>query len=204
MRLPPRLAAYIFTARTPSFVGMYGVNGYAILDVLLSPFRRVGRDNRGALLSTQRVPSHFTVPARTPGTTLLDGQDATAYILTANINRRHMTKGQPAMVVAMVIPLQQGKKKTSSETEEVSSALISNARTVLRHTPDAAPLVLSGALSLDMAYKNARDCQARTAASAFSNASRSLWIWCGFSVIPRFVGCFSSFPSNCEYVRISR
>jgi hypothetical protein len=86
---------------------------------------------RGALFNTQRAPSHFT-----------------AYVLTANINRRHMTKGQRAMATAMIIPAQQGKKKTPSISEEVSSAHLSRACTVLRHAPDAAALVLSGAIRL--------------------------------------------------------
>jgi hypothetical protein len=94
---------------------------------------------------------------------LLDGQDATAYVLSANINRRHMTKGQRAMAVAMIYPDDRkggrGKSDTRkyAETSQLSMRLVQQARTVLRHTPDATPLVISGALSLDMAYKNAQD-----------------------------------------------
>ena len=32
----------------------------------------------------------------------LDGEDPTAFVLSANIHRRHMTKGQRAMAVAMI------------------------------------------------------------------------------------------------------
>ncbi len=32
----------------------------------------------------------------------LNGQDPIAYVLSANIHRRHMTKGQRAMAVAMI------------------------------------------------------------------------------------------------------
>jgi hypothetical protein len=34
----------------------------------------------------------------------LNGEDPTAYVLSANIHRRHMTKGQRAMAVAMIYP----------------------------------------------------------------------------------------------------
>ena len=34
----------------------------------------------------------------------LNGEDPTAFVLSANIHRRHMTKGQRAMAVAMIYP----------------------------------------------------------------------------------------------------
>jgi hypothetical protein len=94
-----------------------------------------------------------------PTYTLLDGQDATAYILSANVNRRHMTKGQRAIATAMIYPEAEkgGRGKKAVLNTEFSSGNLSHARTVLRHTPDAAALVLTGALSLDAAYKNAQD-----------------------------------------------
>jgi hypothetical protein len=39
-----------------------------------------------------------------PGYILLDGQDPVTYILSANINRRHLSKGQRAIVVAKIYP----------------------------------------------------------------------------------------------------
>jgi hypothetical protein len=84
------------------------------------------------------------------------------FILSANINRRHMTKSQRAMVVAKITPMQQGKKKTSSISEEVSSTHISRARTVLRHAPDLAASVIAGHISLDNAYEEARIRKGRT------------------------------------------
>jgi hypothetical protein len=67
-----------------------------------------------------------------------------------------MTKGQRAMAVAMIIPPQQGKKKTSSISEEVSSAHISRAHTILKHASDLAASVIAGSISLDNAYEAAR------------------------------------------------
>ena len=70
-----------------------------------------------------------------------------------------MTKGQRAMAWAMIYPEPEkgGRGKKSSVTEEfVSSALISNARAVLKHAPDLAAGVLAGA-SLNDAYKTMRE-----------------------------------------------
>lgn len=96
-----------------------------------------------------------------------DGTDTltrTAYILSANVHRRHLTKGQQAMAVAMAYPeTQQGKKRTSSINEEVSkvsSGNLSMARYVLRETfkpegqkyPDRCLAVMAGTLALNEAY----------------------------------------------------
>lgn len=101
-----------------------------------------------------------------PTTRQLNGEDPTAFVLSANIHRRHMTKGQRAMAVAIIRPKQQGKKSTSSVTEEVSAERISLARTVLCYSidDDLANDVLAGARSLDDAYKKA--CERKDAASS--------------------------------------
>jgi len=88
----------------------------------------------------------------------LNGQDPIAYILSSNINRRHMTKGQRAMCVAMIQPEgQQGKRGTSLISNEVSGGYVRQARTVLRWAPELVQNVLSGAVSLDAAYEDAKD-----------------------------------------------
>jgi hypothetical protein len=72
---------------------------------------------------------------------VLDGQDPVAYVLSSNVNRRHMTKGQRAMAVAMVCKeTLQSTRKVAGEAG-LSHQRIHHARTVLRHTPDAAALV---------------------------------------------------------------
>ena len=95
-----------------------------------------------------------------PGTLAVDG-DPVAYIMSSNIHRRHMTKGQRAMAVAMIFPEPATVKRRgsgSSETEDlgVSANYLSSARTVLKHAPDIADGVLSGSKSLDVAYEQAR------------------------------------------------
>jgi hypothetical protein len=54
-------------------------------------------------------PSHWRVSFASiqkplPTTIKLNGQAPEAYIISSNLNRRHMTKGQRAMAVAMINP----------------------------------------------------------------------------------------------------
>lgn len=87
-------------------------------------------------------------------------QDVTpaAYIASANLRRRNLTKGQQAMALAMIYPettpgkRTQGSATTLSVSNKVSTARLSQARLVLRHSADElVPLVLSGAISFDKA-----------------------------------------------------
>jgi ParB-like nuclease domain len=97
---------------------------------------------------------------------LPDGQDAYAYIISVNIARRHLTKGQQAMAVAMVFPepskahsRQRGlvsETKTSLDRLHVSATRLSQARAVLRGAPDLAALVLGGSKGLDAAIEEVR------------------------------------------------
>ena len=51
-------------------------------------------------------------PCQEPTARELNGEDPTKYVLSANIHRRHMTKGQRAMAVAMVTqPAKGGRGK---------------------------------------------------------------------------------------------
>jgi hypothetical protein len=68
-------------------------------------------------------------------------------------------KGQRAMAVAKIYPEPQkgGRgKRNSSVTKEFSGARISMARSVLEFAPDLADSIMSGARSLDDAYKTAQ------------------------------------------------
>lgn len=88
----------------------------------------------------------------------INGQDQKAYILSVNVNRRHMTAAQRAMATAMIYPTAERggarKKGSSSATklEGFSASRISYARAVLAHSPPIATAVLAGSKSLDEAY----------------------------------------------------
>ena len=110
-----------------------------------------GRNRRSACKLAGVVP-------QTRGVT---GDDLKAFVISANIRRRHMTKGQQAMAVAMIYPEPEdrGRGKKGSVAErfpEISKGKVSEARFVLSHAPGLASLVLSGSVKLDAAYTTAK------------------------------------------------
>lgn len=92
----------------------------------------------------------------------LNGADPVAYIISTNVQRRHMTKGQRAMAVAMIYPEGErgGRGKVSAANREVSSQfsvrLVQQGRMVLRWAPELADAVLAGGQFLDQAYETAQ------------------------------------------------
>lgn len=91
-----------------------------------------------------------------PDYVLLDGQDPVSYILSVNINRRHMTKGQRAMAVARRLETNTQSVSEGAKYAGLNRARVAQARTVLHHASDLADSVRSGSLSLDNAYEEAR------------------------------------------------
>lgn len=90
----------------------------------------------------------------------LNGQDPDAYIISSNINRRHMTKGQKAMAVAMIYPEAQKYKAGGTdclEIKQLNKSYLSQARAVLKHLPDTAQGVLAGSMPLGKAYDEATE-----------------------------------------------
>ena len=69
-------------------------------------------------------------------TRVLNGGDPTTFVLSANVHRRHMTKGQRAMAVAKIYPEPErgrGKKDPAKGTEKVSYSRVKVARAVLNY-----------------------------------------------------------------------
>lgn len=79
----------------------------------------------------------------------LNGQDPESLILSENIMRRHMTKGQRGMAIAVVCP--SGKLKIN-----FSESYVKQARVVLKYSPEFTQAVLAGAKSLSEAYEEAK------------------------------------------------
>lgn len=94
----------------------------------------------------------------------LNGEDHKGFVLSANVHRRHLSKGQRAMAVAMILPEEEdkrtpgkkGKTKTSAETAQLSYRRVAEARQVLRSDPDLALMVLKGLTPLDDALETIR------------------------------------------------
>jgi hypothetical protein len=95
----------------------------------------------------------------TPSYTTLDGRDPVMYILSSNVARRHMSKGQTAMAVAQAnffAAKKFGDQQVLARAVGVSDAGLSKANTVREYAPDLADGVLTGSPSLDAAYDEAR------------------------------------------------
>ena len=96
----------------------------------------------------------------------INGEDVRAFIASQNVNRRHLTKGQRAMALAMIYPgPEKGgrghRSERAAETATVSATRLRQARLVLRYgEEDLAAGVMAGK-SLDDAYTDA--CKRRDA-----------------------------------------
>jgi len=92
----------------------------------------------------------------------LNGGDSTAYVISANIARRHMTAGQRAMVAATIYPepakVGRGQKVCVAQTfPMVDPASLSRARRVICDAPDLVAGVLDGSTSLEKAATQAKE-----------------------------------------------
>ncbi|MEV7908059.1 ParB/RepB/Spo0J family partition protein [Streptomyces anulatus] len=92
-----------------------------------------------------------------PRFTTYDGEDPDGYALSVNIARRHLTKGQQAMVAARAWLVSNHTARSAANHVGVSHARVVQASTVLQHAPDLADAVVAGAMGLDEAYRIARE-----------------------------------------------
>jgi hypothetical protein len=86
-----------------------------------------------------------------------DGDDPGGYALAVNIARRHLTKGQQAMVAARALLVSNSSQSSVANSVRVSQGRIGQAVTVRDHAPDLADAVIAGAMGLDEAYRIARE-----------------------------------------------
>jgi ParB-like chromosome segregation protein Spo0J len=104
-------------------------------------------------------------------------EEARALIVSANLQRRNMTKGQQVMAYAIIYPEPEkvGRRKNGLETKPLPDGVhktrLSQARSVLRAAPDDLALqVLAGAMSIDAALEviehRVRDADSETARTA--------------------------------------
>lgn len=93
----------------------------------------------------------------------LNGEDPKAFIVSANLARRDLTKGQKAMAMAFHYPEAEkggrGKKGKSEETSGFTQKRLSQARQILRHSIELAKTVLSGAKRFDEALNDVINAQ---------------------------------------------
>ncbi|MFD7645104.1 ParB/RepB/Spo0J family partition protein [Kitasatospora sp. NPDC059795] len=134
-------------------------------------------DVNGRLLDGRNRLAACELAGVEPEFTTYEG-DADAYAFFVNARCRHITKGQLAMVAAKAslhgvnlhgVTGEDPAGFTGSTTGRalgeqagVSGSRISQALTVLRHAPDLAESVISGAIGLNEAYKTAREAKAQS------------------------------------------
>ena len=88
-----------------------------------------------------------------------DDRDPIAFILSENDKRRHLTKGQRAMIAAKVRSLNKNYS-TSRETAKqagVAQGYVNQATVVLQYAEELTDAVVSGATPLNDAYKVAQE-----------------------------------------------
>jgi ParB-like chromosome segregation protein Spo0J len=121
-------------------------------------------DKAGVLIDGRNRLRACEIAGIEPAVVVFEGDDTREYIFASNIARRHMSKGQQAMAVAMAYPESEktthGKKSKTKlllETKtNLSGARLSQARTVLAYSTDLARAVLAGSRALDAAYDEAK------------------------------------------------
>lgn len=87
------------------------------------------------------------------------GNDADGYALSVNVNRRHLTKSQQAMIIAAA---GDNNYPESEPTPAVSRQYVSWARTVLKYADAHRSAVIAGAMPLKAAYDEALENKRRS------------------------------------------
>ena len=113
-------------------------------------------DETGALIDGRNRLAACRMAGVEPRFASLNGHDPVAYILSSNISRRNLTKGQRAMAVAHLCPETGQSVRDAADMAGVGKSRVSQANTVLRHAPELADAVMAGTISLDEAYKEAK------------------------------------------------
>lgn len=110
--------------------------------------------NRLAACAVAEVEPHYA--------TLPPGVDPVAYILSLNVQRRHLNQSQRAMAVVLGAEVSTGGHFGHSERRDLAQTIgaqrgrLSEAALVARYAPDLGPLVLAGAEILAHAYEEAK------------------------------------------------
>lgn len=114
-------------------------------------------DSEGRILDGRNRHAACELAGVEPQFTTYEGDDPDGYALSVNINRRHLTKGQQAMVAAKARSVSERPIRSIAEHTGLSTGRISQAATVLEFAPDCVDAVIAGAEGLDTAYKVAKE-----------------------------------------------
>lgn len=113
-------------------------------------------DHDGALVDGRNRLAACRIAGVEPRYTSLNGHDPVTYILSKNVARRNLTKGQRAMAAARMRLLSKQATREVAESSAVSASRVAQASTVIQHAPDLADAVMAGTMPLNAAYDEAR------------------------------------------------
>lgn len=100
-----------------------------------------------------------------PSFTTYTGNDPIRVIYSGNVYRRHISKGQQAMITAMAMRSVSGHSlRAHAKLHGLSRTRLSAANVVLTHAPALAEKVRTGILGLDTAYQTACELKANAEA----------------------------------------
>ncbi|MFF9473252.1 plasmid replication/partition related protein [Streptomyces roseolus] len=121
-------------------------------------------DSDGVLLDGRNRLAACEIAGVEPRFTTYAGDNPRAFILSSNVYRRHLSKGQQAMITAMACSVSGHSLRDLAKTHSLSRTRLSAANVVLTHSPELAEQVRVGAYPLDAAYDIARENKAKAAA----------------------------------------
>ncbi|MER6445849.1 hypothetical protein [Streptomyces venezuelae] len=121
-------------------------------------------DTRGVLLDGRNRLAACEIAGVEPRFTTYTGNNATALIFSKNLLRRHLSKGQEAMITVMACSFSGHSLRDLAKSHSLSRSRLSAANVVLTHSRDLAEQVRVGAFPLDAAYDIAREHKAKAAA----------------------------------------
>lgn len=84
--------------------------------------------------------------------------DVATYILSKNIARRFLSKGQQAMIVSAAVQFLDSRSvRNVASSHGISKSRVSQANVILKHASDLVDAVIAGTTALDKAYDTAQE-----------------------------------------------
>jgi ParB-like chromosome segregation protein Spo0J len=123
-------------------------------------------DKDGVLIDGRNRWAACQIAGVDPKFTTINGQDPVAYILSSNIARRHMNKGQRAMAVAKACSFSEQSQRRAAASIGIAAGYVGQAAIVIEYAPDITTEVLAGTLSLNDAYAIAQEAKREKATAA--------------------------------------
>jgi ParB-like chromosome segregation protein Spo0J len=117
-------------------------------------------DKNGVLIDGRNRLRACELAGVEPRLLTLNGTDPVAFILAQNITRRHLNKGQQAIIVAQAHLSKFDNHGAQAKIEAATGtkhAALSDAIFILRYRGDLAESVINGSLAFDRALEEARE-----------------------------------------------